>query len=253
MKKDKGFSLTELIVVIAVIALLASLLLPAMSSAKKRAQGAYCRNNLRQIGTALASYTAEHSQYPLFTSFSENKKWYDTLKPYLPNGWSNGVYVCPAYRGIVFDGRVDGNSMYASAGSYGWNFGSCSEQEQYLYGLVSAYPYLLFDEEQIREDEVVAPSDFITLADSFSRSYLSEEIPIVEGAEFLSRRLHTFYNKPIAKKVKAASKRHDGYSHTAFGDAHVEAVRLSTLLMSEKESDLRRWHRDNLPHGELFQ
>ena len=49
MKKDKGFSLTELIVVIAVIALLASLLLPAMSSAKKRAQGAYCRNNLRQI------------------------------------------------------------------------------------------------------------------------------------------------------------------------------------------------------------
>ena len=107
-------------------------------------------------------------------------------------------------------------------------------------------------DEPIQESAVSAPSDFIAVGDSFSRSYITPETPIIEGAEFLTRRLHLFYNRPIAKRIKAASKRHDGYSHLLFCDGHVEAVKLEALLFSTNMVNLRRWHIDNEPHHELL-
>src|SRR5262245_41800728 len=60
-----AFTLIELLVVIAIIALLASLLLPTLSRAKKAAQSARCKSNLRQQGVALNMYVVEHEAYPL--------------------------------------------------------------------------------------------------------------------------------------------------------------------------------------------
>lgn len=56
LKSVKGFSLVELLVVIAVIATLAALLLPVLSSAKARAQRTECMNNLRQINFGVRMY-----------------------------------------------------------------------------------------------------------------------------------------------------------------------------------------------------
>ncbi len=56
----RGFTLTELLVVISVIALLAALLLPALSRAKIKAIETQCRNNQHQLAIAFAAYAVDH-------------------------------------------------------------------------------------------------------------------------------------------------------------------------------------------------
>ena len=59
-----GFTLIEILVVIAIIGLLIGLLLPAVQSSREAARQAQCRNNLKQLGVALASHEANLRAYP---------------------------------------------------------------------------------------------------------------------------------------------------------------------------------------------
>jgi type II secretion system protein G len=62
---ERGFTLIELMIVVAIIAILAGILIPNFVNARSQAQTAACESNLRAIATALELYYADNQVYPV--------------------------------------------------------------------------------------------------------------------------------------------------------------------------------------------
>ncbi len=66
--RSSGFTLIEILVVVAIISILAALLAPAVQSARESARRMACQNNLRQIGLALQAYHEANNAFPICAS-----------------------------------------------------------------------------------------------------------------------------------------------------------------------------------------
>jgi prepilin-type processing-associated H-X9-DG protein/prepilin-type N-terminal cleavage/methylation domain-containing protein len=95
--KRWAFTLVELLIVVAIIGVLASLLLPAISRGKQRARGAQCLNNLRQIGVASVLYASDNED-TIPQSQHSKASWVGTLQPYLSG---TNLHRCPLDRKLL--------------------------------------------------------------------------------------------------------------------------------------------------------
>ncbi len=151
---SRAFTVVELMVVVAIIGILASLVLPPLGRAKSRGQSIYCLNNLRQLGLSLHMYAGDNEDALPYNMGSEGTRrtvaagtfqnWVNNvmtweldsdntntallakggLGPYLTGG--TGIFRCPADNALSsvqiaagWSGRARSVSMNAMLGNAG--------------------------------------------------------------------------------------------------------------------------------------
>ena len=84
MNEKSLFTLIELLIVIAIIGILASLLLPALKTAKDSAKSISCVNQLKQLGYCISIYSDNYDSWLIQsapdTGFSQNNDWCTLLR-----------------------------------------------------------------------------------------------------------------------------------------------------------------------------
>ncbi len=90
MRQGKGFTLVEMLVVIAIIATLAAILMPALKRAKENARRAECTSNLRQLAFGLETYKIDYKgAYAPWLTILETKEYLKKVDD------AKRVFVCP--------------------------------------------------------------------------------------------------------------------------------------------------------------
>lgn len=105
----RKFTMVELLVVISIIMILASLLFPSLGKAKELARASECQGHLKQFGLAAAEYSNDYNEYTLTYTNTGNYSWCYSIGPYLNMGETateinnnfcnkNTIYTCSSHR-----------------------------------------------------------------------------------------------------------------------------------------------------------
>ena len=120
--KNKDFTLIELLIVVAIIAILAGMLLPAVNKARAAAHSASCKNNLKTLGTSVHLYSSAYNDtmLPPHRGNVGRPLWTLILLGQKSSGWDPWLmkkgqyfgiktYLCPTMEGSYL---LDGTSEW---------------------------------------------------------------------------------------------------------------------------------------------
>lgn len=215
-----GFTLNELLVATAIIAILAALISPAVSKMKSSANTARCANNLRQLGAAMQVYCAQNDG--IFPYVAEpgppqgsGYLWPTSLNLFMPpeyenvNWWNMGernVFSCPEIIKKLI--AYDQNNAF-------WNYGSTY--------MVNNNVLATWPANRVRLANIKSPAKTPLLADS------EFDFPNMTKYErVFSEKDHLDLNKGNYR----LGTHHGGGGNVLFVDGHVELVKKTTPVDS---------------------
>lgn len=113
-----GFTLIEMLVVIAIIALLAALLFPSFQKVRENARRTTCQSNLKQLGLALVQYTQDSDDMMPPGAYSTDSvltvTWRQLVFPFIR---SEAVFACPSNPYSDAATEVDSSHFFISYGA----------------------------------------------------------------------------------------------------------------------------------------
>ncbi len=125
-RRLSAFTLTELLVAVAIISALAAFLIPALSTAFERSRSTKCLGHLRQLALGMSQYADEHNnQFPLGGNDASSvgaSAWYFAIAPYMgiadgemglaPKPRAVGPFLCPSFKPLENRAASYGINIY---------------------------------------------------------------------------------------------------------------------------------------------
>lgn len=129
---QRAFTLTELLVVIGVISILAVILFPVMTQMQSRSKNAACQQNLRKIGQGILQYASENDGHfpPHWKDMGASPSivWYGSIAPYVC-GWDGDIadtmskdFFCPAVPQSRHGQTYTSTAENGLGQTYGYNY-----------------------------------------------------------------------------------------------------------------------------------
>ncbi len=166
LSNESGFTVVELLAVLAVLGILFAILLPALGSVRGTARRTACQNNLRMLGTGVLNFDAVHQELPIGAAGgvyrTHGVSWFSRLLPFLElssladdielTGVQSGSILLHANNGNAIDGvQVDGLFCPSAAWSPLEVVGQFHVMMPSYVGIAGAVPDEEFDEGRVNQ------------------------------------------------------------------------------------------------------
>jgi prepilin-type N-terminal cleavage/methylation domain-containing protein/prepilin-type processing-associated H-X9-DG protein len=234
--KRAGFTLVELLVVIAVIALLMGILLPVLHTARQISRAVVCGSNLKQLSLALATYDQEKGTFP----YGFDSSAVGTVIP-PPDYPGNGMYDWAGQWWFQFLARSLGENFDEKAnilcGNYGVNRAICKDAPGTIAGEFVGTPLGAY---QIRPPEatlLIADSGYSLIS---WRGATDANIPPIKNpnreGSFYVPGLRINKNRILfpGSEDDAIYGRHPNRTvNVGFADGHISRVKADDLFVRE--------------------
>jgi prepilin-type processing-associated H-X9-DG protein/prepilin-type N-terminal cleavage/methylation domain-containing protein len=136
-----GFSMVELLMVVAVIAVITALLVPAIRTAKERTKRTRCMNNLRQIGQGLMLYASDRGSFPHSSHYEWWSDWAEAIVPYMVSGRYVLLTGPPNGATGIWQEVTTGAWVDHDYSQNRWNFFTCPSGPVASAGATFKYPH----------------------------------------------------------------------------------------------------------------